>query len=77
MAYYKYGQYLSQEQGQEFDALHGPGQVTPVSGIYRCEGCGLSITSVFQHRFPPQNHHQHPNALVPIRWRLVVKSHFR
>jgi hypothetical protein len=21
---------------------------------------------------PPQNHHQHPNANVKIRWRLVV-----
>jgi hypothetical protein len=76
MAFYKYGNYLSQENAPEFDTLHGPGQVTPFSGVYRCEGCGQSVTSVYQHPLPPQNHHQHP-GMQPIRWRLVVKSHFR
>jgi hypothetical protein len=77
MAYYKYGQYLSLEQGAEFDALHPPSFPTPYSGIYRCEGCGLSVTSVNQHPLPPQNHHQHTNPRAPIQWRLVVKSYYR
>jgi len=77
MPYYKYQQYLRIEQGPEFDALHQPAQATPFSGIYRCEVCGLSVTSVTPHPLPPQNHHQHQNAVAPIRWRLVVKSHFR
>jgi hypothetical protein len=77
MAYYKYGHYLSQVQGAEFDDLHAPSSQTAYSGIYRCEGCGQSVTSVNPHPLPPQNHHQHPNYRVPIQWRLVVKSHFR
>jgi hypothetical protein len=77
MAYYKYGQFLTRQEGPEFDLLHHPGQPTPFSGVYRCEGCGLSVTSVNPHPLPPQNHHQHPNSLTPIRWRLVVKSHYR
>jgi hypothetical protein len=77
MAFYKYANFLSQEQGPEFDTVHSPGFVTPYSGIYRCTGCGLSITSVHMHPLPPQNHHQHQNHLTPIRWQLVVKSHFR
>lgn len=77
MAYYKYNQFLAVEQGPEFDALYLPGQPTPFSGVYRCEGCGHSVTSVHSHPLPPQNHHQHKNVLTLIRWRLVVKSHFR
>ncbi len=76
MAYYKYAQYLIQETGAEFDLVHRPGEATPYSGIYRCEGCGLSATSVHSHPLPPQDHHQHPSE-VPIRWRLAVKSHYR
>lgn len=77
MAYYKNGNFLTQEQGAEFDAIHNPGVATPFSGIYRCTGCGHSITSVRPHPLPPQNHiHQHQNLLVPIRWQLIVKSHF-
>jgi hypothetical protein len=75
MAYYKYLQLLSNQQGAEFDTLHHPAQVTPFSGIYRCEGCGLSITSVNSHPLPPQNHHQHSLQQGTIRWRLAVKSH--
>jgi hypothetical protein len=77
MAYYKYAQFLAKEEGAEFDAVHTPGMLTPYSGIYRCEACGLSITSVAPHPLPAQNHGQHSNALAPIRWRLVVKSHFK
>jgi hypothetical protein len=76
MAYYKYANFLKQETGAEYDAVHNPGAATPYSGIYRCTGCGLSITSVLPHPLPPQNHHQHTTA-APIRWQLVVKSHFR
>lgn len=77
MAYYKDGHYLTQQQGQEFDVLHSPGQATPYSGIYRCEGCGLSVTCVTPHPLPPQNHHEHNAYQGSIRWRLIVKSHFR
>lgn len=47
--------------------------IVPVSGIYRCEGCGHEITSNHPDRFPPQNKHQHPNN-SKVLWRLVVMT---
>jgi hypothetical protein len=76
MAYYKYQVFLVQQQGSEFDVAHAPNGPTPISGIYRCEGCGLSATFVKDKNMPPQNHHQHTTAQGEIRWRLVVKSHW-
>jgi hypothetical protein len=75
MAYYKDGRFLQQQQGPDFDAIHRAGHLTPSSGIYRCEYCGLSVTSVQGHPLPSQNHHQH-GVPSPISWRLIVKSHF-
>jgi hypothetical protein len=75
MAYYRYRQFLQQQNDSEFDEVHHPGAKTPTSGIYRCESCGLSITAVHDQELPPQNHHQH-STLLPILWRLVVKSRF-
>ncbi|TPM39594.1 hypothetical protein [Mesorhizobium sp. B2-3-4] len=76
MAWYKYPNFLAQQNGAEFDTIHHPGQNTPISGIYRCTGCGLSATFVADKTIPPQNHHQHPNA-SPISWQLIVKSHWK
>ncbi|MDR5813335.1 hypothetical protein QCE62_06980 [Caballeronia sp. LZ033] len=76
MAYYKNGNYLIQEQGLEFDALHAPGAIAPLSGIYRCEGCGNSAVSTKGHALPPQNHHQHSILAGAVQWRLVVKAHY-
>lgn len=77
MAIYKYSQFLAQSQGAEFDAIHAPNTPTPYSGVYRCEGCGSSATFVLGNNIPPQNHHQHTAAQGAIRWRLIVKSHWR
>ncbi|MBB2981761.1 hypothetical protein [Paraburkholderia tropica] len=77
MAYYKYGNYLQQEQGAEFDVLHSPGNLTPHSGIYRCEVCGGSAVSTLGNPLPPQDHHNHAAGAGPIRWRLVTKAHWR
>ncbi|WP_124832927.1 hypothetical protein [Burkholderia sp. Bp9031] len=76
MAYYKYLNTLHQENGNEFDLLHHPGAITPHSGIYRCEVCGGSAVSTLGHALPPQDHHVH-DAGQPIRWRLIVKAHWR
>lgn len=51
----------------------GIGEAVPVSGIYRCEGCGDEITSNRGNPFPPQNEHQHPNA-AKVQWRLIVQT---
>lgn len=71
MASYKYQQYLAQNNHAAFDALHHPGNVTPDSGVYRCEVCGWEVVSERGKPFPPQNHHTHPMR-QPIQWRLVV-----
>lgn len=75
MAYYKNGNYLTHSDDALFDAIHNPGAEAPRSGIYRCTGCGRSITSIQGRPLPPQfggDHHPHP---APIRWQMVVMSH--
>jgi hypothetical protein len=69
---YKYGNWLTQSNDAKFDEIHEPGDSTPYSGIYRCEGCGKEVTSVAGHPLPPQNHHQHEPSQGKIRWRLAV-----
>lgn len=74
MANYKYQQFLKQSDHQAFDALHRPGQSTPHSGIYRCEGCGINEVSTYSHPMPPQNHHQHTKEQGDILWRLIAAT---
>lgn len=72
MALYKHAVFLTQSNDVAFDQIHLPGVATPVSGIYRCEGCGREIVSEHARPLPPQNHHQHTPAQGAIRWRLIV-----
>lgn len=53
---------------------YDPGNEVPVSGIYRCIGCGKEITSNHGDPFPPQNHHQHSHDQGPIKWKLNVRT---
>ena len=69
---FKYSSFLSESDSTVFDQIFKPGEDTPHSGIYRCEGCGQEITSVKGHTLPPQNHHQHSYSQGAIRWRLAV-----
>lgn len=50
------------------------GEEVPVSGIYRCLGCGREDACNHGDPFPPQNHHQHTPAQGQIRWRLNVRA---
>ncbi len=59
--------------GGRWTERYTPGDIVPVSGIYRCEVCGKEITSNEGDPFPPQNHHQHP-GLSPISWQLIVRT---
>jgi len=72
MALYKYSQILRQVDNPQFDKIYEPGEKTPWSGIYRCEGCGKEIVHTETHPLPPQNHHQHTPVQGKIRWRLIV-----
>lgn len=72
MAMYKDARFLTQSNSNAFDAVHPPGTVTPLSGIYRCEGCGRELVSEQARPLPPQNHHQHTGMQGAIRWRLIV-----
>ena len=74
MAQYKNIAYLNPNQDKAFDAIHKPGDSTPHSGIYRCEGCGREIVSESGKTMPPQNHHQHSAYQGEIRWRLIVRT---
>ena len=46
MVTYKYPQFFAQDTANEqFDKIYSPDAVVPMSGIYRCEGCGLDATA--------------------------------
>lgn len=74
MANYKYAKFLSAIDGREFDIVYSPSTPAPLSGIYRCEGCGREAVSTKGHHLPPQDHHQHTLAQGKIRWQPIVIS---
>lgn len=74
MALYKYSDVLTRNDHPAFDTTHGPGKTVPYSGIYRCTGCGKEIAANADDPFPPQNHHQHPQAQSAILWKLIVAT---
>jgi len=73
MALYRYPQYIALANPNDvFDTFYEPGARTPLSGIYRCEGCGHEVVHTHDRPLPPQNHHTHRDTRVAIQWRLVV-----
>lgn len=72
MANYKYSENLHQSNHGDFDKIFTPSVEAPYPGIYRCTGCKHEIAIAGGHKLPPQNHHQHTNASIPIRWQLMV-----
>lgn len=59
---------------QHWTHVYGIGTKVPVSGIYRCTGCGDEITSNKDDPFPPQNDNQHECNGKEIMWELVVMT---
>ena len=76
MAYYKYERFLALQDGIEFDDLHAPGTVAPLSGVYGCDTCKTSIVAIHSQPLPGAEHHLHPDR-EPIWWRLIVRSHHK
>ena len=74
LAYCKHVDQLTIQTGSEFDDLHAAGTRAPLSGIYGCEDCGISVVSHNGHDLPGRDHHRHADD-TPILWRLIVRSH--
>lgn len=74
MPTFKYASEFVRMNGPAFDTLHKPGDRVPLSGIYKCTGCGDEVCCNKGDPLPPQNRHQHTSAFIPIRWRLVTAS---
>jgi hypothetical protein len=72
MLAYKHLKYLAYDSSPAFDNLHAAGEITPHSGIYRCEGCARNELSIGGHPLPVPHHHQHTPEQGDILWRLAV-----
>jgi hypothetical protein len=74
MAWYKYRQFLSPKDLDEFDKAYDAGMAVDWSGIYMCVGCGREIVHTALLPLPPEDHHPHQIAQGTIRWRLIVTN---
>ena len=78
MAIYKYDAYVRKHAADPaFDGEHRPGATAPLSGIYRCLGCGredISKEGESTSAAEPPPAHDFPGA---IRWRLAVFADHR
>jgi hypothetical protein len=76
---YKNTRYFSEVQSGAFDVIHNPGELTPVSGIYRCVVCGFEVTSIEGRPLPPERScAQHGLKWRanggPVRWQLAAAT---
>ena len=80
MPNYKDGSVFNQRPTDgNFDTIHSPGQITPFSGIYKCQSCGFECASVVGNTLPPESwcsyHHPKWNATATqVRWKLVAAA---
>lgn len=63
-----------QDNKEWWQNTYGPGEKVPISGIYKCLGCGDEIASNKTDPFPPQNRHQHSQSQGKIEWKLIVRA---
>jgi hypothetical protein len=63
-------------QHPAFQEVYPASARTPLSGIYRCDGCGRECVSIHYRPLPPEGHHQHTPSQGPIRWRLLVYADY-
>ena len=52
MTYNKYTYFLMYEDGEEYDTAYKAGTRAPFTGVYYCEACGGSITSIGSQPLP-------------------------
>lgn len=70
MVFYRRTSDIKQSLSRDFDTLHRPQAKTPLSGIYRCNGCKAEIVSVEGKPFPAA--HTGRTDGHEISWRLVA-----
>ncbi len=75
MPYVKRLEDLNVQTGDEFDALHTPGTTAPLSGLYLCANCRGSVVARRGEPLPAGVHHRHDDDR-PVKWRLLVRSHW-
>jgi hypothetical protein len=74
MARFKYAGCIERSDRLEFDIDLAPDALTPVSGVYRCKGCGREEASRAGAPLPPRDHHRHTRSQGLIRWTLIVAA---
>jgi hypothetical protein len=75
MALYKNPNFIGYSDHAAFDGEHSPGIPAPLSGIYRCMGCGREVVSLKDDSLPPQNHHQHSPGRYAVAANCVCGPH--
>ena len=71
MALFAHTGYLRHFDSPAFIKVHGPGDLAPYTGIYKCESCGHEIANSESQPLPKLAHLGHPTD-SPISWRLIV-----
>lgn len=71
MALFAHTGYLRYFDSTAFTHLHGPGDPSPYSGIYKCVACGHEVACAAAQSLPKIAHPQHP-ADRTIEWRMIV-----
>jgi len=78
MAFYKYSSYLTVDRSDAFDTIYKPGEPTPHSGIYRCNGCTVEIASEAGKPLPASRacseHHPNKHVSGEVSWKLMVSA---
>ena len=77
MATYQDAEYLTNLPHSAFDETYEAGSVAPFSGIYRCMGCHIEITSEVGSALSSLHHPQHRPDQGKIRWRLIAYADHR
>lgn len=72
MSVYKFERFLKHSNDAVFDKPLPAGTPAPRSGIYRCDGCGVEITSIQPTPLPGAEHHTHTAQQKLVRWKLIV-----
>lgn len=78
MALSKGAHFVFHSEDEIFDQDIKPGTLAPLSGIYRCMGCGREVAVEQIDRLPDKHHHRHTRpGQGDIRWRLIVYADHR